>query len=781
MVLSDRVKKLRRLVVDDKVLDEKILAVYPMLYDEGAWYETQKDSCEECTRVAAGMEHVMRHAPAYILDGELIVGYHFADRTDAVFWSPGDTPGDLQRVLKAGFTREQYEEQQKRRKELLRYQMNGRFDSNCFSFDSAMKLMGDERFPFLKEYTPGDIMLNQEWAAMGRCITDNHTIIGYERVLQKGFNELLKDILDAECENGPSAMYDAMKRLCHAAGEHAANYADKARSLARQPDCPPERRDELLEIERICRQVPMSPAHTFHEALQSLVFAHIFSVWEDGVNANSLGRLDQILYPYYIRDIAQGRLTRDQAFELICCLWLKLYRDYDVQQSCVGGCDANGQDAVNDLSYMMLDATEQLGFVRCLSVRYGANTDKQFLRRALEVVGRVQKGIPFFFNDDVVIPSLLAKGILPEDARNYSQLGCVETAIPGMSNPHAVSGETNLLKALEYVLGNGHSLIRPEFKPGLTTGEPEQFADYEAFYQAVCAQIENILDVTCKWVANWRLAAAKYNPKPYKSMLTDDCIRNNLDFNNQGARYDFYQIMLGGIPNLADSLLAVKRLVFEQKQIGLAELAHQLRNNFPDERLRQQCLHHTPKFGNDEDEVDTIACDILNFSCDVLDRLESKYHLCFFAQPFTYLWMIPHGERTAASPDGRRCGEPIAYSVSPMQGRDTNGLTALINSLSKLPTTRCPGVASAIVEVEPVLFQQDNIDLLADILLVGAERGLSNVQFNTVDAQTLLDAQAHPEQHGNLAVRVSGFSQKFNLLDKPLQDHIIARTKHACL
>ena len=368
-----------------------------------------------------------------------------------------------------------------------------------------------------------------------------------------------------------------------------------------------------------------------------------------------------------------------------------------------------------------------------------------------------------------------------EDARDYTQIGCVETVIPGKSNPHAVTGEINMLKALEYTLENGRSMVNPSYFPGIETGSPDSFTTYDSLKNAVFHQLEHLLDNACMKVALYTKAAETDSVKPYKSLLTQGCIETNRDFNNHGATYDYYQIMLGGIPNLADSLIAMKHLIYQQKKYTLTELLQQLEQNYPDEAVRQDFLNKAPKFGNDIDEVDFVAAELTEFACDCLDKLSEKYGLNFHAQPFTYLWMIDQGHMTAASPDGRRKGENIAYSVSPMQGRDFNGFTALLNSLSKLPTKRAPGTTSAIVEVDPKLFTDSNIGLFADMILTSAENGLCNLQFNVVDAETLLDAQKHPEKYNNLAVRVSGFSQKFNLLDKELQDHIIGRTKHKCL
>ena len=288
-------------------------------------------------------------------------------------------------------------------------------------------------------------------------IAENHSVIGYRYLLELGFEGLLEKINHWAQINGDSDFYESLRMICEAGCVMGERWAIEAERIGRS------------DIAEVCRQVPKHGARTFREAVQSPWFGHIVNTWEDTINANSLGRLDQILYPYYRRDIDEGRITEQEAFELICCLWIKLYRDYDVQQSCVGGTSPDGSSDVNELSWMMLEATEKLDFVRCLSVRFGKNTDPAFIERALKVVGNIQKGVPFFFNDDVMIPSLIGAGIAPEDAYDYTQIGCVETVIPGKSNPYAVNSRCNLLKALEYTLNNGKSGIRPDLMPGIET------------------------------------------------------------------------------------------------------------------------------------------------------------------------------------------------------------------------------------------------------------------------------------------------------------------------
>lgn len=708
--------------------------------------------------IAAGISRTLTRFTPVIIPGEIVVGINFSNEPDYEAIMPCNDEAGRARMKSNGVSEEDM----------------ARFFS--LRADPPVNPNGWQA----PQYTETEIQLEQEWAGISRGIDGDHTVIGYEKVLKRGFLGLLEDIAAAEEKNGSKPMYAAMRAICEAACNMGDKYVQKATELLEAAD-PAYNRIDLEKVIATCSNVPRRPASNFLEAVQSLLFAHIINTWEDYVNANSLGRLDQILYPYYQADIEKGILTKEEAFEIICCLWLKLYRDYDVQQSCVGGTNPDGSSAVNDLSYLMLDATEQLDFIRCLSVRYSANTEKAFLKRALEVVGHVQKGVPFFFNDDILIPALEAKGIRHEDACDYTQLGCIETAIPGKSNPHAVTGEVNVLKAIEYIFGNGNSLMYPEFATGLQLGGLEKYKTFDLFYADVLKQIEHLFDLTCGKVKKDMLCSIHNAPKPYKSLLTEGCLESGRDFNDEGALYDYYQFMICGLPNLADSLMVIKKFVYEEKKYTLPQIKQMLLDDFPDEATRVAFVNKAPKYGNDIDEVDMLAVDILDKACDMLDVFSEKYGISFHAQPFTYLWMIDHGNHSAASPDGRRKGDPIAYSCSSMQGRDFNGLTALFNSISKLPSRKAPGTTSAIVEVDPKLFCDRNIDTMTDIFIAASKNGLCNVQFNIIDADTLIDAQKHPEKHNNLAVRVSGFSQKFNLLTPELQNHIIGRTKHTCL
>ena len=497
--LTDRCNTLKTSKILHTDGDEKYLLQRQVYFAIGAAEAAQKGLPPD-EIFARATANVIDSFTPYIEPKEIIVGFNFG------------------RLDVADLKNDEKSKQQMRESEISEGEIERYFSSDdnykSYAFQVGLNLIADAEIPLTKE----EREMESEWAAIGRCICSNHSVIGYEKVLKLGFEGLLKEINAYEKKNGDCSLYRATKTICKSALKMGEKYAELAENLMQNSNYNVE---DLKKIISICKQVPRYPARNFIEAVQSLWFAHIINTWEDIINANSLGRLDQILYPYYKADIEKGILTKEEAFEIICLLWIKLYRDYDVQQSCVGGTNVDNSSAVNDLSYMMLDATERLDFIRCLSVRYSKYTEKQFLQRALEVVGHMQKGVPFFFNDDVMIPALMDKGIAKEDAYDYTQIGCVETVIPGKSNPHAVTGETNLLKAIEYVLCNGASMLYPDFTPGVKTGELQEFDTYKKFYDAVMKQIDHILDVTCSHVkkhANIAFLPSLINPCLHKAV-----------------------------------------------------------------------------------------------------------------------------------------------------------------------------------------------------------------------------------------------------------------------
>jgi len=712
---------------------------------------------------------VIADSAAVIKDDELIFGYNYYGSDEAMYNELAIYP-----------------RMEKGKKKLTDYLEQGKLTEEQIGFvigalDSSVKYTAHT--PYVPDASEQYADASSEGAVWSPGVAENHTVLGYEKVLRLGFSGILAEIKDGlknlDLNDAASVKRKQLLECAAVVTENACNIGKRYRKKAEEKlkNCLRyEIAQDLNKMIEVLDSVPYGPAKTFHEAVQSLWFAHIINTWEDGINANSIGRIDQILYPYYKKDIEEGRITKEEAFELLCCLWIKLYRDYDVQQAMIGGVDQNGDDASNELSTMILDVTDALGFVRCLSVRLHKGSPQKLIKRALQVVGK-GNGIPFFFNDDILIPALVSNGIELRDARDYAAIGCVEITIPGKANPHAVSNRINLLKCLELALNDGVSLTTGE-QAGPKTGSVSKMTCMQDIVAAYKKQAEYFTGIACFESNRLELQNSLTLPMVYKSILTEGCLKSGRDFNNGGAKYNYHESMPMGIPNVADSLAALQKLVYENRKYTLKEVADILKGNFADETVRQEFLNRAPKFGNDDDLVDSYAARVLEHFCKTLKNIKGISGLGFFAQPFTFLWLIEAGSMTAATPDGRREGENIAYSISPMQGRDSSGLTAVLNSIAKLPSKMAAGSTSAIIEVDPALFERDKIDQMVIMLQTAFQKGVGQIQFNVTNAETLKKAQAEPEKYQNLAVRVSGFSQRFCLLDKKLQDHIIARTKH---
>ena len=608
----------------------------------------------------------------------------------------------------------------------------------------------------------------------------NHSVRAYEKVLRLGFTGLRAEVEEALAAlsltdpDAPArrATLQAWLTLCDAAMTLGQRHAARARQLAEESGDA-----EWLQVADACERVPAHPARTFREALQALWFAHMLTVWEDGVNANSLGRVDQFLWPYLEADLAAGRLELAEAAELLAALWTKLYQAYDVQQCTVGGQRADGVDATNPLSYLVLDVTEGLGFVRCLSARLHNGSPRAFVERCVDLVAR-GGGIPFFFNDEAIVPALTDRGIPVEDARDYAPIGCIEITIPGKACPHAVSHWINLPKCLELALNDGRDLL-DNAQVGPRTGTLGDYSSIEEVQAAYTKQLEYIADLAVYGSNAAELAHRAQFRLPYLSLLTGDCVARGRDIVEGGARYNYHSSAAMGIPDVADSLAALQQAVFTEGHVSAEELLRALRTDFADaEDLRLYLCNRLPKYGNDHPLPDSYAAEIARQYCELLDRFTTPSGGRYFVHLFTFTLMIPFGKLTGASPEGRRAREPLAYSVSPAQGRDRDGLTAMLNSLARLPHHLVAASSSAIAEADPTLLEGASRAAFTDLLITAVRQGVGQLQFNVVDADTLRAAQQDPDHYRHLCVRVSGFSQQFGLLDREMQDHIIARTKH---
>ena len=749
---SPRVLALRERIVPAG-RDRTLSAWRDYLYLEG-WINHRGLSL--ALRNAAALAHVIEHIPVQVNPGERIVGEHGGDHS-MVNFRPHCGPEVAQRARQMGLP-----------------------EGHA---DGVERWLNEDPFGWMEmtgvEAWPQPLRMAQERMIVEIWGTDlNHSIRDYPKVLRMGFRGILAEIearLAAVSPDHPSAPImtanlQAFRRVAEACAALGRRYAEAIRASGSTP--------WHEETAQICDQVPAGPARTFREALQSLWFAHMVTVWEDGVNANGLGRADQYLWPYLERDLAEGRLTMQEAGDLLAELWLKLYEPYDVQQMMIGGQTPDGEDAVNPLSYLILDVTEAMGFVRCLSARLHRGSPRPFVSRCVDLVAR-GGGIPFFFNDEALVPALHERGIPLKDARSYAAIGCIEITIPGKANPHAVSHWINLAKVLELALHGGRdprdgAQVGP---PGPTLAEMHSLQDVRAAYTA---QLEHY----ARWAVYGSNAAEIAHRRqyrlPYLSILTDDCIQRGLDILDGGARYNYHSSAAMGIPNVADSLAAIQQAVFEERLTDGASLLQALQRNFDgEEALRTYLWHRVPKYGNDAEVTDGLAAELVREYVTLMDRFTTPSGGRYFTHLFTFTLMLPMGKVVGATPDGRRAGEPLAYSVSPGQGRDRNGLTAAIRSLAALPHHMVAASSSAILEADPTLLQGAGRQAFVDLLQTAVRLGVGQLQFNVVSAETLRAAQKEPDKYANLCVRVSGFSQRFNLLDREMQEHIIARTKHA--
>ncbi|MEN6644385.1 MAG: pyruvate formate lyase family protein [Armatimonadia bacterium] len=617
-----------------------------------------------------------------------------------------------------------------------------------------------------------------------------HCVPGYERVLREGFLAIAD-----EAERGPddrkgrdhAAPPDAtlsvpytpedfrhgIADLATACAQYGRNYAAEARRLAKA-ETDPQRRAELETIAEVCVQVPARGARTFHEALQALWFCLLFVEAEDPPNAHSLGHLDRLLGPFYEADVAAGRLTREQAKELLAAFWLKVYKGYDVQNGMIGGVDREGRDVTDEVTYLVLEVMDELHLARQTSVRWHRESPRALLERACAVVSH---GLdqPQFFNDEAIIAALVQKGIPLADARDYAIIGCIEITIPGLMDPRAVAYYCNLLKCLELALNNGVDMLTGQ-QAGPQTGDAAYFT-YDDVLAAYREQVRADLQRATEGLRQTEQAQATHFPMPILSMLTDDCVASGRDMTAGGARYNATSICAMGIPNVADALTAIRHEVGDGS-LTMAELLEALRSNFvATEDLRQRLMHNAPKYGNNEEEVDGLADELAAHFCETLDGFAHPRGGRYHAHLFTFTVAISGGAVCAASADGRRAGENLANSLMPYPGRGRLGPAASLLSAARIDQTRAAAGTSYICELHPsALPAGQEAGMLADLLTTYFQQGGMHLEFNIVGEEQLRAAQENPEQWSHLAVRVSGYSAYFTTLNKGIQDHIIERS-----
>lgn len=608
--------------------------------------------------------------------------------------------------------------------------------------------------------------------------------------------------------SGPARLREvALAHLANAQGEQAlfyravavvmegaicfiGRYAALAREMAAAH---PEYRQEMCRVAENCEQLAKRPAQSFHEALQSLWFLFVILQMESNASSFSPGRMDQYLWKYYEADLRAGKLNEAQALELIECLWLKFNQIVYMRNAhsakyfagfpigfnvALGGVDENGADFSNALSFMMLQAQKDLGLPQPnLSVRLHENTGDALLKEAVRVVGK-GSGMPQFFNDKAVIPALEALGVEPADARNYAIVGCVELTSQGNSLGWSDAAMFNMNKVLELTLNGGRCLLTgAQLGPNL--GDLTTYASFEDLEDAFRRMMDHFIDrmmAACDVVEK---AHQELLPTPFLSAVVRDCMDRGMDVTAGGAHYNFSGIQMIQVANLADSLAAMKKLVYSEGRISPSELLQALRTNFEGaEKLRAMLINRAPKYGNDVDSVDQLGVKWARYFKKRLGEFVNYRGGRCHTGMYTVSAHVPMGENVGATPDGRKAREPLADGgMSPVYGRDEAGPTAVLNSVSKLDSVLTSNGGLLNMKFLPSFFETETgIDKFAAFLRSFVDLEIPHIQFNVVRREDLLDAQQNPEKYRSLTVRVAGYTAYFVELAHELQNEIIERT-----
>jgi len=551
----------------------------------------------------------------------------------------------------------------------------------------------------------------------------------------------------------------------------------------------------MYEVAENCKNLAERPAESFHEAVQSIWFLFVILHMESNASSFSPGRMDEFLYPYYKRDIHLGKLNNEKALEIIECIWLKFNQIVYLRNShsakffagfpigfniAIGGQDENGNDFSNELSYLFLKAQEHLGLPQPnLSVRLHKNTSEELLKESIKVVAR-GSGMPQFFNDEAVIPSIIELGISEKDARDYAIVGCVELTTQGNNLGWSDAAMFNLNKVLELTINNGNCLITKD-KLGPDYGNITTYETYEELENAFAKSIDYFIDkmiLACEQVEKAHIDVL---PSPFLSSVIDDCIEKGIDVTAGGAVYNLSGIQMIQIANLADSLAAIKLLVYEEKRISKEDLLEALQNNFEGyEIVRAMLLNRAPKYGNDIEWVDELGAKWARYFNEKLKTYTNyrggKYHTGMY----TVSAHVPMGENVGASADGRYAKQPLADGgMSPVYGRDSAGPTAVLKSVSRLDSILTTNGGLLNMKFLPEFFgTESGIDKFSKFLRTFVDLEIPHIQFNVLRREDLLAAQKNPENYRSLTVRVAGYTAYFTELAGELQNEIIARTSY---
>lgn len=784
-MLTERVKRLRK----------ESLRAKPHIWIERAEYVTRaykKYQGEVSTPVLRALTfyEILSNKPIYIGEGELIVGEKTAQ--------PGGAPTYPELCC---HTLEDLDVMASRK------QVNFHVSEECYQTHKQ------EIIPFWEKKSIRSKIFNQmseEWknAYKAGMFTEfleqrapGHTVAD-KKIFLKGFKDFKEDIqksmasLDFDKDLRAYEKREELKAMliaCDAIILYGKRHADYANKLAEESK-DPIRKKELLKIAEVCTNVPENAPKTYQEALQMYWFVHLgitseLNTWD----AFSPGRLDQHLQRFYEAGLKEGSLTKEAAYELLNLFWIKFNNQpappkvgftllesatyTDFANIGVGGLTIEGEDAVNDMSYMILDCIDEMRLVQPSSnVQLSKQNPNEFIKHALRII-RKGAGQPSIFNADAVIEEMVNMGKSLKDAREGGCSGCVETGAFG-KEAYILQGYFNLTKILEITLNNGYDKYTNKLI-GLQTGDPKNFKTYEQLFDAYKKQLKYFIDIKIKGSNLIGRLYANEMPAPFMSVVIDDCIQSGQDYNAGGARYNTSYIQGVGIGSITDSLSAIKKHVFEDKTYAMTDLLQILEANFENHAYDHAVLFNkTPKYGNDDDYADNLMKDVFNAFYDQVNGRKNPIGGHYRINMLPTTCHVFFGAVIGATPDGRYSGLPLSEGISPTKGGDRHGPTAVIKSTSKMDHLKTGGTLLNQKFTPDLLKDENGIEGVMNLVRSYFKMDGHHIQFNVVRADALRAAQKNPEAHEDLIVRVAGYSDYFNHLSKPLQDEIIERTEH---
>jgi pyruvate formate-lyase/glycerol dehydratase family glycyl radical enzyme len=786
MILSERVTHLREISLRTK---EKISGERAFLITQFYKSEEMKELSPPVRRAKA-FEYILKFKKLCVTDGELIVGERGP--------SPKEVPTYPEISL---HTLEDLEILSSREKVSFEVdkEVVSLYKNEIIPFwkgksnrDRIMSRMSPE---WLDAYNAGIFTEFQEQRAPG------HTVLGY-RMFSKGFLDLKHEISsalsDLDFKNDVRAYekseeLKAMDIVCDAIIMYAARYAEELEKMALS-ESNQGRCNELKKMASVCRKVPACAPGTVHEMLQHYWFIHLGVITElNPWDSFSPGRLDQHLYPVYREERNAGSITEEELFELLGCFWIKFnnhpsppkmgvtasesstYTDFTLIN--LGGVRPDGSDAVNEMSYLLLEVIESMRLLQPGSmVQISKNGPDSFIHKAIDII-KSGFGQPSCFNTDAIIRELVRQGKDITDARNGGASGCVEAGAFG-TEAYWLTGYFNLPKVLELTLNNGFDK-RTGKTVGLPTGHAGDYHTFDDLVDAYRRQVMYFIDLKTEGNNIIEKTFADWLPVPFLSLLVEDCIKNGRDYNCGGARYNTSYIQGVGLGSSTDILTAIRYNIYDNKNMGWNELLQAIDADFRGfEHLQYDLIYNTPKFGNDDDYADQQAVTVFEIYYDAVDGRPTSRGGVHRINMLPTTCHVYFGSVTGATPDGRNAFKPLSEGISPCQGSDKNGPTSVINSVSKIDQLRTGGTLLN-QKFSPSFFEDENsYNCLTALIRSYFSKDGHHIQFNVVDADTLRDAQKHPELYRDLIVRVAGYSDYFNDLGEDLQNEIITRTEH---